>query len=67
MSDLDNLGIAHFIKCGPNDIQIENQLVEGAIAAIGLAVGAAAVYKLLKDDKPIMESIIGKKDTPLEK
>lgn len=65
MSNFDDF--KNGIISGPHDIKIDNPIVEGAIAAIGLAVGAVAAYKLLKDDKPIMESIIGKKDTPLEK
>ncbi|MEH8048539.1 hypothetical protein [Gallibacterium anatis] len=64
MVDFDD--IKNVIK-GPGDIEIDNPIVEGAIAVIGVVVGAVAAYKLLKNDKPIIESIMGKKDTTSEK
>lgn len=64
MVDFDDM--VHVIK-GPGDIEIDNPIVEGAIAVVGLAVGTVAAYKLLKNDKPIKESIMGKKDTTSEK
>ena len=64
MIDFDEL--AGVIKL-PGNIEVDNPIVEGAIGVVGAAIGLAVTYKLLNDDKPIMESIMGKKETKSEK
>ncbi|MGX3012889.1 hypothetical protein ACWIVU_04280 [Ursidibacter arcticus] len=63
MSDIDE--ILNVIKFPGGEI--DNTVVEAALAGVGVIAAGAIIYKLIVDDKPIMESIMGKENAPSEK